>query len=167
MHPAVFSPDGQRVVTASHDKTARLWAVPSGNLLAVLQGHEAHVMHAAFSPDGQHVVTASQDTFAVLWEVANGRPLAILAGHSGAVKRASFSPDGQRVITASDNATVRLWEAVSVRLLAVLSGDDAVFSPNGQHVVIVSMTSVNTARLWTPFPSTQALVDYARAIVPR
>ena len=76
------------------------------DLLAVLQGHEAHVMHAAFSPDGQHVVTASQDTFAVLWEVANGRPLAILVGHSGAVKRASFSPDGQRVITASDNATV-------------------------------------------------------------
>ena len=37
---ASFSPDGGRIVTASSDKTARLWDASSGNLIASLEGHE-------------------------------------------------------------------------------------------------------------------------------
>ena len=56
---AAFSPDGKRVVTASNDKTARVWDADSGKALASLQGHTAQVRSAAFSPDGKRVVTAS------------------------------------------------------------------------------------------------------------
>ena len=49
---AAFSPDGAKVVTASDDRTARLWDAVSGQELAVLQGHEDWVWSAAFSPDG-------------------------------------------------------------------------------------------------------------------
>ncbi|NJO17020.1 MAG: TIR domain-containing protein, partial [Thioploca sp.] len=55
---AAFSPDGQRVVTASADKTARVWDVHTGELRHSLVGHEDWVNSAAFSPDGQRVVTA-------------------------------------------------------------------------------------------------------------
>jgi WD40 repeat protein len=36
---AAFSPDGSRIVTASYDKTARLWDVANGKELMVLRGH--------------------------------------------------------------------------------------------------------------------------------
>jgi hypothetical protein len=134
---AVFSPDGQRVVTASDDKTARLWDAASGKSLAVLSGHEGRVYSAAFSPDGRRVVTASDDKTARLWDAASGKSLAVLShyvGPVGAVNLAAFSPDGQRVVTASSYGTAQLWDATSGRSLAVLSGHrfslySAAFSP--------------------------------------
>src|SRR4051812_11771634 len=50
-----FHPDGKRVVTASDDKTARLWDADSGKELFILRGHQAEVKEAAFSPDGRLV----------------------------------------------------------------------------------------------------------------
>ena len=37
---AAFSADGKRVVTASDDKTARIWDAESGKEIAVLKGHD-------------------------------------------------------------------------------------------------------------------------------
>ena len=64
---AAFSPDGKLVVTASDDKTARLWNVASGQKPQELLGHQGAVVYAAFSPDGKPVVTVSVDGTARLW----------------------------------------------------------------------------------------------------
>ncbi|MCH7476381.1 MAG: protein kinase [Gemmatimonadetes bacterium] len=69
---AAFSPDGERVVTASFDATARLWSAETGEALAVLRGHEGPLLRAAFSPDGRQVLTASDDGTARLWLVYLG-----------------------------------------------------------------------------------------------
>ena len=76
MRSAAFSPDGKQVVTASDDKTARLWDSATGKPLATLTGHEDVVRSAAFSADGKQVVTASCDKTARLWDSATGKPLA-------------------------------------------------------------------------------------------
>jgi len=55
-------------VTASRDKTARIWDAASANEVAVLRGHEEWVHSAAFSPDGTRIVTASWDKTARIWD---------------------------------------------------------------------------------------------------
>ena len=56
-----FSPDGARILTASGDKTAKLWDAASGKLIASFD-HQGRVLNgAAFSPDGTRILTASAD----------------------------------------------------------------------------------------------------------
>src|SRR6267143_345783 len=107
---ASFSHDGRWVVTASKDRSARVWEVATGRVIAVFDGHTAAVNSAAFSPDGRLVVTASNDGTARVWEAATGREVAALRGHRGWVKAAAFSPDGRRVVTAGNDSTARVWD---------------------------------------------------------
>jgi WD40 repeat protein len=66
-YSAAYSPDGTRIITASRDKTARIWDAHLGKQLAVLLGHGDAVAAAAYSPDGTRIVTASGDKTARIW----------------------------------------------------------------------------------------------------
>src|SRR6266699_2124247 len=91
---AAFSGDDQRVVTASWDNTARIWA-ESGKQIAVLEGHIYAVTTAAFSGDGKRVVTASFDGTARIWDAESGKQIVVLKGHSSIdASSAAFSGDG-------------------------------------------------------------------------
>ena len=68
VNSAAYSPDGTRIVTASADKTARIWDARTGAQLAVLSGHGDSVNSAAYSPDGTRIVTASDDKTARIWD---------------------------------------------------------------------------------------------------
>ncbi len=158
-----FSSDGQRIVTASDDKTARVWESTSGKLLTTL-AHGDRVNSAQFSPDGLLIVTASHDKTARVWESGSGKLLATLA-HGDQVNSAQFSPDGLRIVTAagsihltSKDNTARVWEGASGKLLATLSHESGVhsaqFSPDGLRIVTAAGSGVttapkdNTARVW-------------------
>jgi len=147
---AAFSPNGQRIVTASDDNTAGVWSAASGQLLAKLTGHTDSVVHGTFSPDGQRIVTASLDSTAWVWNVAGGEPLAKLTGHTDGVVHGTFSPDGQRIVTASLDHTARVWDAANGQLLAQLGHTGSVwhaaFSTDGRQIVTAS--DDNTARVW-------------------
>jgi WD40 repeat protein/tRNA A-37 threonylcarbamoyl transferase component Bud32 len=148
---AAFSADGQRIVTASADKTARVWDALSGRQTLLLSGHTKRVNSATFSPDGHRIVTSSADTSARIWDATTGQQLMLLAGHGDRVHGAAFSPDGQRVATASYDKTARIWDAATGREITVLNGHtDTVctvaFSPDGGRVVTASYDK--TARIW-------------------
>jgi hypothetical protein len=64
VNSAQFSSDDQRVVTASEDKTARVWDAATGKALSEPMKHDDVVCSAQFSADGQRVVTASKDNTA-------------------------------------------------------------------------------------------------------
>jgi WD40 repeat protein/serine/threonine protein kinase len=150
--PAVsFSPDGRRVLTASWDKTAKIWEASSGSVVAVLR-HEDRVLSASYSADGARVVTASIDSTARVWNAADGRLIALLAHPSKQVWSAEFSPNGESVVTAcAADHTVRIWSSATGVLAKELPGGSsevliACFAPDGRSVAAASRDG--TIRIW-------------------
>jgi len=66
---AAFSPkDGTRIVTASQDKTDRVWDAATGEVIKIFQGHASELYSAEFSPDETRIVTASGDSTVRVWD---------------------------------------------------------------------------------------------------
>ena len=62
-----WAPDGSALVTASDDKTARVWKAGDWSCVRTLTGHTAGVWACAWAPDGSALVTASADKTARVW----------------------------------------------------------------------------------------------------
>jgi WD40 repeat protein len=134
---AVFSPDGARILTASSDKTAKLWDATLGKLIVSFK-HQDEVLYAAFSADGARILTASKDKTAKLWDASSEKFSASFA-HQEAVANAAFSANGARVLTASTDHSVNLWDMASGKLIASFEHlgwpFQAAFSPDGARLL--------------------------------
>jgi WD40 repeat protein len=114
-----FSRDGRALVTASSDRTARVWplaeaaagasAGANATIVPVVLkgGHSAALTAAAFSADGRRVVTASTDNSLRLWDAASGKELSAIHRHAEAVNAVVFGPGDKALLSASDDGTVR------------------------------------------------------------
>ena len=74
--------DGRQAVSASYDKTLKVWDVESGGELRTLEGHSGSVYGVAVTADGRRAVSASWDNTLKVWDVESGRELRTLKGHS-------------------------------------------------------------------------------------
>ena len=61
VYGVAFSPDGQRLASASSDQTVKIWDSATGKELFSFKGHAGGVRSVAFSPDGQRLASGSMD----------------------------------------------------------------------------------------------------------
>ncbi|MBI5153862.1 protein kinase [Candidatus Poribacteria bacterium] len=122
LHGCEFSPDGSMALTASGDKTARVWDTSSGRELAVLAGHLGLLESARFSPGGTQIATASNDGTIKLWSAPDWRETRTLEGHTRGVIDARFLADGTQLLSCAHDGGVRLWDLRTSGSLVLVSG---------------------------------------------
>ena len=133
---AAFSPDGNRLVTASYDGSSRVWKAETGEVLVILHEHIGPVWSVAFSPDGKRLVSGSSDSTVKVCDSYSGKRILSLKGHDGMINDIDVSPDGQRIASASADNTVRLWGASDGECKTTFNEHDdnvasVMFSPDG------------------------------------
>jgi WD40 repeat protein len=114
-----WSPDGQRIVTASHDGNAQIWYVDGANKTRpiVLEGQtRERLRSAAWSPDGQRIFTVSESGSVRVWKVdGSDKKGRTLVGPGGKAIEyfiaVAWSEDSKTILIARGNGTIEVWEA--------------------------------------------------------
>ena len=143
-----FSADGDRVITASRDGTAKIWS-RDGDPIATLGGHGGRVFFAEFVPDSPRVVTAAQGDVVRIWNAETGAPEHVLEHDD--IAHIALSPVGGTVATASRDGTLRLWDVSTGERTALLESHDRAidsigFSPDGR--LLLTAAAGGEVRLW-------------------
>jgi WD40 repeat protein/serine/threonine protein kinase len=160
-----FSPDGKRIVTASEDRTVRVWDARTGQEIHTLRGHTGIVWSVAYSPGGTRIVSSSDDRTARVWDAATGKEVLVLKGHTAPVFSAVFSPDGKRIVTGAGDlyrpGETKLWDAATGQEVLTIKGHtgrvrSVAFSPDGKRIVTGSEDG--TAKVWVADRAQEVLV---------
>jgi WD40 repeat protein/serine/threonine protein kinase len=152
--PVAFSPDGQRLATASWREGPRLWDPITGDgPVRTFPGDGQPISALAFSPDGGRLASASFDRSVRVWDTTTGDVLTL--PHAGNVLSVAFSPDGRRLASAGEDKTVHVWDAETGREVLALRGHTDVcgcvaFSPDGWR--LASASTDGTIRIWDATP---------------
>ncbi len=155
---AMFFQSGEKVLTASSDRTARVWDARTGKTLVVIDNAGFNRCFASVDPQGTRILTTNHP-YVKLWDANTGAVLMDLTGQVGLERhwpfgfRGVFSPDGKWFTTCSPVFQLKLRESTTGKELATLKGsdywsNDSAVSPDGSRVVTSCETSDDAARVW-------------------
>lgn len=109
VNQVTFSPDGRWILSASFDKSVKLWNGVTGEFVATLRAHVGPVYQVAWSADSRLAVSGSKDSTLKVWDMRSKKVLMDLPGHADAVFTVDWSPDGGAVASGGKDRVLKLW----------------------------------------------------------
>ena len=117
-----FSPDSQRLISASWDKTVKVWGLNSGEqgvsvppLILTVPELPADLTGVAFSSDGQRFAASSMNGTITICNAHSGERICTLQGKAGPVYSVAFHPITNALASAHYDGTVKVWDIESGR----------------------------------------------------
>ncbi|PKS10996.1 hypothetical protein jhhlp_002755 [Lomentospora prolificans] len=167
------SSSGNLLVSASRDKTLRIWDVTTGFCLKTISGHAEWVRDVSPSFDGRFLFSTGDDQTGRLWDisVANPEHKATAIGHEHVIECCAFAPPAtyqhlaplaglkrpppatsaaEFMATGSRDKSIKIWDARGTCLLTLVGHDNwvraLVFHPGGKY--LLSASDDKSIRCW-------------------
>ena len=128
-------PGSRQFMTASSDKSLRLWDVdcatptaqecdtPIRSFDPANGGHTLEANQVAFSSDGKRALSSSEDATLVLWDVETGRAIRRLEHPDKEETRGvAFMPGDKQALSVGKNPDVIRWDLETGQVLDRLRG---------------------------------------------
>lgn len=164
---------GNMLVSASGDKTLKIWDTTTGYCVKTLHGHVGWVRDVCPSLDGNYLLSTGADHMARLWELSAPNPetKVTLIGHEHVVQCCAFAPPAayenmatlaglkkpppltsavEFMATGSRDKTIRLWDSRGTCIKTLIGHDNwvngLVFHPGGKY--LLSVADDKSIRCW-------------------
>lgn len=129
--------DGQTLVSASADKTIKVWNLETGKVKATLTGHTDTVRAIALASNDQTLISASGDKTIKIWDMQTFKLKRTLTSSDAPVWSIAVSSDGQTLVSGYENGSIKIWNFPTGQLLRTIRGhNNRVFtvamSPDGE-----------------------------------
>ncbi|MCM2371887.1 WD40 domain-containing protein [Aporhodopirellula aestuarii] len=127
-----WSPDSQRLASASDDGSVGVWNAKTGQRELNLRqerdtrglwawkgsteiplvglGHDSFVNAVAWSPDGERIISGGEDQTVRVWDSTSGRELETLRPHRGGVETLAFNHDGTRLASGGKEGSIAVFD---------------------------------------------------------
>ena len=157
----VFVPNSNQLLSASHDRTIRVWDTVTGKQLHLIQRDVAQ-FSLACSPDGR-LLASSGSAKVEIWDTSDWKSVATLVGangHTHTILCMAFSSDGRFLASGGFDWNICVWDVNSGDLLNRIKGHaNAVtcvrFSQDGRR--LISGSQDGTVRFWEPISGQELL----------
>lgn len=153
-HPRIaalaFSQNDKTLVSASADRTVRVWSLPDGKNTQTLQAAFPEIYSfrtVAISPDGTRIAAGGDGNvyarqFPIkVWDLSKNQAETTLHGHAAPLAVLAFSPDGKTLLSGDKDGDLRQWNTTNWQQLGdapvagVPSVITAAYSPDGKSVL--------------------------------
>ncbi|XP_051119738.1 DENN domain and WD repeat-containing protein SCD1 [Andrographis paniculata] len=113
---------GERVLTAAHDGTVKMWDVRTDTCVATVGRCSNPVLCMEYDDSNGILAAGGRDSIANIWDIRAGRQMHKLTGHSKWIR--SIRMVGDMLVTGSDDWTARIWSVSQGTCDAVLACHD-------------------------------------------
>lgn len=113
VYGVAWKPDGKQLLTASGDKTCKLWDVETRNVVSeFVMGTQVEDQQVSCLWQGQYLLTVSLSGFITYLDVNDpSKPIRVIKGHNKPITVLALSPDRSTIYTGSHDGFITVWDA--------------------------------------------------------
>ncbi|KAE8296717.1 POC1 centriolar protein-like protein B Pat-interacting protein 1 [Larimichthys crocea] len=112
-----FSHDGHRLVTASDDKSVKVWSVHRQCFIYSLSQHTNWVRCARFSPDGRLIASCGDDRTVRLWDTSTKHCINCFTDYGESATFVDFNSSGTCIASSGADSSLKIWDLRTNKLI--------------------------------------------------
>jgi WD40 repeat protein len=120
VYSVIITSDNRFVISASADKTIRVWNMAKSNLEMLFKEHTKAVRDLCITKDDRYVISASFDKTIRIYDLETQSQVCVLEGHTGEVNCVNLTHDDKYIISSSNDGSTLIWNFESKTFLSII-----------------------------------------------